>query len=127
MQGLEHEFIQTLSSITKLDLTQEIWDELRAWYPDQYKGLDVTQIEVKDEMLANASLDYYNIVNIYLQYNEIPITIETLTAGYLVGVKNLKKYGLVHQTNEIKTIMGLMRKRMAPQSEALDNKLKYST
>jgi len=123
MENLEHEFLNTLASITKLSITPSIWKELHEWYPERYKSVEMHQ--VAGDILTQASHDYYTIMYTYLNYDKIPITMETLTAGYLAGVRNLKKYGLVGMTKEIKTIMGLMRVKLQPEAEQLDTNIKY--
>jgi len=114
-ENLEREFFSALGEITKITIDDQILKELRAWYPGKYEGDNID--------LVAAQHDYFNIVMAYLTYEQIPITIETITAGYLYTVNGLKKYGLHGMNARVKSVMAMMRHKCQTTADALDNKL----
>lgn len=122
MFTLANDFIGHLSGVTKVELTSRIWNELVAWYPEQFKGAFPNKLD--EAQLQAASLLYYGIVKSYLLSYNIPVLIETLTAGYLWGVDNLDKYGLENAPAKVKHAVALMKKDLSAQAAQLEMNLK---
>jgi len=122
MDLIDQEFLRTLRTITKLTLTSEIWDEVVSHYPDKYKGLTINS-KLDQAALMSVSEDYYTIVKGYLRFYGIPILAESLCAGFMWGVSNLRSRGIENAPTEVKRCISLIKHQLQPQFDQLEKKL----
>ena len=123
MTNLHHEIIAELSNLIDLsNISFEAWSELKAYYPEKYKGVKPKSLSGRPDVYMSAWADYICIVESYLRIEKIPVLIETLLGGLLWGVDRLKDQGLAKAPTEVKSIIGTISVNLQPQYQQLINK-----
>jgi hypothetical protein len=95
------------------DIPLDAWLELARYFPERYGNLPKTEMS---RMVTQAGKDYLQILKTYLIYYKIPITIESITAGFDWGMGNLRKNGLYNAPIRVKQLIAQIRHSLEPQA-----------